>query len=735
MRKNVSNQNCTSFKKGETVSVVTVLKGKQFLDYLVPNSGVVIGSIVKVPIKNKFTIGVVWSKSSNEKNLFVKKRIYEVLNITPLCSEVREFILNISKYNIFSLNKAVRLTINPNLNLEVTKKTFFYELGIFKEIKLTPARDRVIKMISANHNKKLTELDIIAETGVSKSVLAGLEKLQLIKKTESSQDNLPLPKITFSKTLTSKQKSISKNLIKKVRSKNYSTTLLKGVTGSGKTEIYMEAISEAILLNKQVLVLFPEISLSSNFYKILKKRFENGFAEWHSGIGNSQKRSILKNILNGSLKLVFGARSAVFLPFNNLGLVVVDEEHDTSYKQEEGTLYNGRDMAVLKGYYSKAAVILVSATPSIETWVNVKNLKYDYISIKERFGNANLPVISLVDLRNNELPKNRWVSKEIIEKITNCLHRKQQSLLFINRRGYSPTLLCKKCYEAIKCNSCDCNLYEHKFLKGLLCHLCGTKYPYPDNCQFCGSANEFIQIGPGVERIEEEIVSLFPDAKVQTISSDHFRNIGELKQIFDKIIKGKIDIIIGTQIISKGHNFPLLSFVGVLDTDIALKGGDIRATERTFQLLRQVVGRSGRFNIPGEAMIQTYFPENEVMHAICNENDEDFLNLQSKMREAANVPPFSRMIAIIISGSNHKLALNFGRQLAKDIFSLNIKNIEIYGPADAKISKIRNKYRIRILLKVEKKIAIQSLLSQIIEQRKCPSFINVKIDVDPLTFT
>ena len=509
MTKNVLNQNLTSFRKGETVSVITVLKGKQFLDYLVPNSGVVIGSIVKVPIKNKFTIGVVWSKSSNEKNLFVKKRICEVLNITPLCSEVREFILNISKYNIFSLNKAVRLTINPNLNLEVTKKTFFYELGSFKEIKLTSARDRVIKMISANHNKKLTELDIIAETGVSKSVLAGLEKLQLIKKTESSQDNLPLPKITFSKTLTRKQKSISENLIKKVRSKNYSTTLLKGVTGSGKTEIYMEAISEAILLNKQVLVLFPEISLSSNFYKILKKRFENGFAEWHSGIGNSQKRSILKNILNGSLKLVFGARSAVFLPFNNLGLVVVDEEHDTSYKQEEGTLYNGRDMAVLKGYYSKASVILVSATPSIETWVNVKNLKYDYLSIKERFGNANLPVISIVDLRNNELPKNRWVSKEIIEKITNCLHRKQQSLLFINRRGYSPTLLCKKCYEAIKCNSCDCNLYEHKFLKGLLCHLCGTKYPYPDNCQFCGSANEFIQIGPGVERIEEEIVYHF----------------------------------------------------------------------------------------------------------------------------------------------------------------------------------------------------------------------------------
>ncbi|MFL2801869.1 MAG: primosomal protein N' [Paracoccaceae bacterium] len=735
MKKNVSNLSVTSFKKGETVSVVTVQKGKEFLDYLVPKDGIVIGSIVKVPLKNKITIGVVWCKGLPEQNSFVKKKIYDVINITPLSSEVREFIFKVSKYNIFSLNTAVRLTINPNLNLELTEKTFFYELGKFKKIKLTPSRDRVIKMISTNYNKKLTSSEIITETGVSKSVLVGLEKLQLIKKTEFNQESIPLPQVTFSKTLTYKQKKIAKNLREKVRAANYSTILLKGVTGSGKTEIYMEAISEAISLNKQVLVLFPEISLSSNFCAILKQRFKKGFAEWHSSIGKKQKRSILKNILNGSLKLVFGARSAVFLPFKNLGLVIVDEEHDTSYKQEEGTHYNGRDMAVLKGYYSRATVILVSATPSIETWVNVKKSKYDHISIKERFGNAILPEINIVDLRNKKLPSNRWISNNIIDKINDRINKNQQSLLFINRRGYSPTLLCRKCYMALKCQTCDSNLNEHKILKSLLCHLCGTKYPYPEKCEFCGNEKEFIPIGPGVERIEEEIVSLFPDAKVKTISSDHFGNIVELQKIFDKIISGKLDIIIGTQIISKGHNFPLLSFVGVIDIDVALQGGDIRAVERTFQLLRQVVGRSGRFNIPGEAIIQTYFPDHEVMHAIRNENDEDFLDLQSNLRKEANVPPFTRMIAVIISGANYKLAFDFARQLTKDIFSLNIKNIEIYGPADAKISKIRNKYRIRILMKVPKNFSKQELLIQIFEKRKCPSFLNLKIDVDPLSFT
>ncbi len=735
MKKNVTHFDDTLIKNGETVTVITVRKGKQYLDYLVPKDGIVIGSIVKVPIRNKLTIGIVWSKSLTVQNSYVKKKINEVLNITPLCAEVREFIFKISEYNIFSLNTAVRLVINPNLNLELTEKIFFYELGQFRVSKLSPARDKVIKMISKNCEKKFTGSEIMAETGVSKSVLVGLEKLKLIKKTLHSPEQLSTPVIKFSNTLTRKQKIIANNLREKVSSENYSTILLKGVTGSGKTEIYIEAISQAILLNKQVLVLFPEISLSSNFYKILKKRFKVGFSEWHSGIGKKEKRSILKNILNGSLKLVFGARSAVFLPFNNLGLIIVDEEHDTSYKQEEGVHYNGRDMAVLKGYYSKATVILVSATPSIETWVNVKNSKYDYKSIEERFGKAKLPEIKIVDLRDKEMPNYRWISDDILKKIDESIIKKQQSLLFINRRGYSPSLLCKKCFKAIKCLNCDYNLNEHRLFKSLLCHLCGSKYTYPTKCEFCGQEQEFIPIGTGVERIEEEILSYFPNAKVQIISSDHFKKIGELQQIFSNIISGKVDIIIGTQIISKGHNFPFLSFVGIIDIDVALKGEDIRAAERTFQLLRQVVGRSGRFDIPGEAIIQTYFPENEVMLALCNENDEDFLDLQSQIRKKANVPPFSRLIAIIISGTNYKLAFNFARQLTKDLFSLNYQSIEIYGPADAKISKIRNKFRIRILLKIPKNIPIQALLSDIIDKRKCPTNVNLTIDVDPINFT
>ncbi len=735
MKNNITNFNITSFKKGDTVSVVTVQKGKQFLDYIVPENGVVLGSIVKVPIRNKLVVGVVWSEGLSDQNLFVKKKISKVINITPLCSEEREFIAKVSKYYIFSLNTAIKLAINPSLNLELKENSFSYELGINKNFRSTVSRNKVIKMISENYDKKISRVDILTTTGVSRSVLDGLEQLKVIKKNLIEQENLSKPKITFSKTLTKKQKNIANSLKEKVRSSNYSTTLLRGVTGSGKTEIYMEAISEAISINKQVLVLFPEISLSSNFYEIIKKRFESGFAEWHSGVSRKKKRKILKNILNGSLKLVFGARSAVFLPFNNLGLVIVDEEHDNSYKQEEGTNYNGRDIAVFKGYYSKATVILVSATPSIETWVNVKKSKYDYKFIKERFGEANLPKIKLVDLKNKKLPHNRWISDDIIKNINNRINKNQQSLIFINRRGYSPTLLCKECYRAVKCNTCDFNLNEHKFLNGLLCHLCGTKYSYPEKCDHCGTRNEYISIGPGVERIQEEISSLIPNAKVQIISSDHLKNMNELKNIFNKIVNGKIDVVIGTQIIAKGHNFPLLSFVGIIDIDVALQGGDIRATEKTFQLLRQVVGRSGRFDVLGEAIIQTYFPESEVIKAICNEDDTNFLDLQSEIREIANVPPFSRMIAITITGVNHELAFNFSQQLTKDIFLLKIKNIKIYGPADAKISKIRNKYRIRILIKVQKDVMIQSFLRRIIEKRKRPASLNVTIDVDPINFT
>ena len=333
------------------------------------------------------------------------------------------------------------------------------------------------------------------------------------------------------------------------------------------------------------------------------------------------------------------------------------------------------------------------------------------------------------------MPHNRWISDDIIKKINNRINKNQQSLIFINRRGYSPTLLCKECYRAVKCNTCDFNLNEHKFLNGLLCHLCGTKYSYPEKCDHCGTRNEYIPIGPGVERIQEEISLLVPNAKVQIISSDHLKNMNELKNTFNKIVNGKIDVVIGTQIIAKGHNFPLLSFVGIIDIDVALQGGDIRATEKTFQLLRQVVGRSGRFDVSGEAIIQTYFPDSEVIKAICNEDDMNFLDLQSEIREIANVPPFSRMIAITITGVNHELAFNFSQQLTKDIFLLKIKNIKIYGPADAKISKIRNKYRIRILIKVQKDVMIQSFLRRIIEKRKRPASLNVTIDVDPINFT
>ena len=734
-RKSFQNSSSLFLEEGDTATVVTTQRGKELLNYLVPKGGVPLGGIVNVPIRSKIVLGVVWSKGKSSQTSYKKKKISKVLDLPILKSEVRNFLQKSSEYNLFSLNAALRLCLNPNLNLEKSYYNYFYALGCEKIGKLTPQRKRVLDILSSKRKEQIGKSELISKSKVSETVIRGLEKKGYITKISVPiNDNFAAIKATFSTTLSKYQKKVSENLRSKVKSESYSTTMLKGVTGSGKTEVYMDAIAEAILLGRQVLVLFPEISLSTTFVERLQNRFKFGFAEWHSTISKKEKRRILKSVLDGSLKIIFGARSAVFLPFHDLGLVIVDEEHDSSYKQEEGLRYHGRDMAVLKGLYSDAAVILVSATPSLETWVNVLEMKYHGEVLPERFGNATLPKVSLVDLRVNSLERNKWLSKEIIERVSWQIERKQQSLLFLNRRGYTPVLICESCFETLTCKSCDAKLAEHKLFQALLCHLCGARYPSPKFCPSCRNESSYVPIGPGIERIEEEARSLFPNARIELLSSDHYNSLEDLKECFGRITNGEVDIIIGTQLISKGHNFPFLSFVGVLDVDLALQGCDIRAAENTFQLLRQVIGRAGRFEISGEAYIQTYFPEHPVMKTLCAYDDEIFMTEQKNLRELARVPPFGRMVALIISSSIHEVAMKFAKDLTKEMFSLQKYDVEIYGPADARISKIRKKYRVRILLKAPKMIPIQSLLKNILVKKKLQRTINLTIDVDPINF-
>ena len=723
------------FDEGETVAVVTIQKGKEFLDYLVPKGGVRVGAIVKVPIRKGAVLGVVWSIGFLGQSAYEKKEISQVLDLPCLQTDVRDFLRRSSEYNIFSLNTVIRLSLNPNLNLEIANTSYGYELGGQKIKRISLERKRVLDVLSSEGKEPLNKLDLMKSANVSDSVIRNLEKKGVIKKLVTQKPN-DFSKIetSFSNTLSKVQKKVSDELRSKVKSKTYSTTLLKGVTGSGKTEVYMDAIAEAISKGTQVLVLFPEINLSTTFFERLKVRFKTGFAEWNSSISKMKKRKVLMGVLDGSLKLVLGARSAVFLPFNNLGLVVVDEEHDTSYKQEEGPRYHGRDMAVLKGFYSNATVLLVSATPSVETWVNTLEKKYQSNTLSERFGNASLPKVSLVDLRGRLHQKGQWLSQEVVEKVSFCLANKTQSLLFLNRRGYSPLLICEKCFQMLSCRNCDAKLAEHKLYNALLCHLCGTKYDFPKTCPSCHSDSSYIPVGPGIEKIEEETRYLFPSANIELLSSDHYQNPSDLKGCLERITSGEIDIIIGTQVISKGHNFPLLSFVGVIDVDLALRGGDIRAAENTFQLLRQVIGRAGRFNTDGEAYIQTYFPEDPVMKALCAENDENFIFLQKELRESAQVPPFGRMVALIISGPVHQTAMSFAKNLVTQILFLKDYGVEIFGPADARISKIRKKFRVRVLLKSSKAVAMQGLLKGALKKVSPPSGVTLTIDVDPISF-
>ncbi len=734
-RKSTHTNETSFFREGETVSVVTLQKGTDFLDYLVPEGGVELGSFVKVPLRNKIILGIVWSKERSTKTTYDKKEISKVLNLPSLTDDVRNFLKRCSEYNIFSLNTALRLCVSPNLNLENSDSESFYEIGIQETKRLTPERKRVLDSLSIIGQAPISKTDLIKVSKVSESVIRNMEKRNIIRKISVERTN-DFAKIqpSFSKTLSDSQKHVSDDLRLKVKSESYSTTLLKGVTGSGKTEVYMDAIAEAILLGHQVLVLFPEIGLSTTFAERFQKRFKCGFAEWHSEISVKQKRNILRAVLDGSLKLVFGARSAVFLPFNNLGLIIVDEEHDSSYKQEENIRYHARDMAVLKGSYSQAPVILVSATPSLETWVNALEMKYEGKSLPKRFGNALLPNVTLVDMRQKSSKEHQWLSKEIVKKIECNMKKKQQSLLFLNRRGYSPLIMCKHCFHVLTCRNCDAKLADHKLHQALLCHLCGSRYELPKTCPSCHKNFCHISIGPGIERIEEEIRSIFPTAVIELLSSDHYNESENLKDCFKRIACGKVDIIIGTQMISKGHNFPLLSFVGIIDVDLALKGGDIRAAENTFQLLRQVIGRAGRHEIAGEAYVQTYFPDDTVMKTLCMANDDEFMFFQKKLRELAKVPPFGRMVALIVSGSVRDNSMDYAQRLVKKMFALKKYNVEIYGPADARVSKIRKKFRVRILLKASKFLPIQPLVKNILLDTRPPRGVRVTIDVDPITF-
>lgn len=509
-------------------------------------------------------------------------------------------------------------------------------------------------------------------------------------------------------------------------------SVLQGVTGSGKTEVYFHLIADVIKQGKQALLMLPEIALSSQIIDRFTERFGFKPDVWNSSVTPAKKRKLLARILEGDAKIVIGTRSSLFLPYKDLNLIIIDEEHDASYKQESGVLYNARDMAVLRSHIFGHSLILGSATPSIETLHNTNNGKYNLVKLAHRFGEATMPDVKIIDMRMQKLEKSTWLSRELKDAIASELGAGNQAMLFLNRRGYAPMMLCTSCGHRVTCKSCSSWMVMHKARKRLECHHCGDMSAIKTLCKECGVEDSFIACGPGVERIAEEVAGCFQNARIQLMTKEEMSSEAAIHTILKKIENQEIDILIGTQVITKGYHFPKLSLVGVIDADIGLSGGDLKGSERAFQLLHQVSGRAGRESVRGMVYLQTYDPESRLIKLLQNNEFEEFSRHELGTRADSNMPPFARMVSVLLSGRGEERVRLEAEGLAR--LAPRHESVRVMGPVPAMMSKLQDKYRYRILLVTDRKIDVQSYMKQWFERRKLPSYIHIKIDVDPYSF-
>lgn len=667
----------TEFSCGDIVKVVLPLASDGY-DYIVPeNLELCVGDFVRVPLRNKEEVGVVFSEKKEPLDYDisrVRKIISKVKNYKLLPTQI-EFVLRVADYNLTQVGNVLKMVMGFD---EVFSST-----------------------------------------------------IPRVKKTNYNPTYV-------SPELSQEQKNAVDVLSKKLGA-GFSVSLLDGITGSGKTEVYFNVINEALKKPEaQVLIMLPEISLTGQFLSKFKDRFGILPVLWHSSVTKAQRRDNWKAIISGDARVIVGTRSSLFLPYKNLSLIVLDEEHDGSYKQEEGVIYQGRDMAVLKSMVDKIPIILASATPSIETINNVNLGKYSVVKLTSRFGSAVMPDVELIDMRQNQPAKESWgkawLSSILVKQIEEKLSAKEQVMLYINRRGYAPLVLCGKCGHRIQCPNCNVYLTAHnKDDTRCCCHHCGYSMRLPKVCPKCQAEDSWTLCGPGIERIEEEVKNRFPMASVETISSDIITSQTRLNEIISKIAKSEVDIIIGTQILVKGHHFPNLTLVGVVDGDMSFSSSDLRANENTFQLLTQVSGRAGRDVKKGNVVIQTYNPENSVMQAIKNNDREAFVKQELIDRQNAMMPPFSKLGALILSSKN-KLALENVCAKLRQKMPVGLDNIQVYGPIDSPLSYLKNNYRKRFLLVVDRKIKIQDILKRWVSMVNIPSSVKLKVDIDPYNF-
>ncbi|TAJ83000.1 primosomal protein N' [Reyranella sp.] len=719
-----------------TVKVLLPLPLADAYDYRVPaEMHLVPGHFVVVPLGKREMVGVVWGAGTGEVPQAKLRDVIGVLPALPMADAMRRFVDWVSAYTLMPPGAVLRMAMSAPSALEAPKTELVYRAAEQSDdaaLKLTAARRRVLDQLKDGPAMPAAELAHLA--GVGTSVVKTMASVGLLEAVERVvRRSFPQPDgMRDGPILSPAQKTAADGLVEKVKAHAFSAMLLDGVPGAGKTEVYFEAIAAALAAGRQVLVLLPEIALTAQWLRRFEDRFGAPPAPWHSGLTSLERRETWRAIAEGRVGVVVGARSALFLPFANLGLIVVDEEHDGSFKQDEGVVYNARDMAVVRARLASAPVVLASATPSLESVVNVKTGRYGEVHLPGRHGGHQLATLSAVDMRRDPPARGRWLSPPVVEAMKTALAAGEQTLLFLNRRGYAPITLCRACGHGLECPQCSAWLVEHRFRRSLVCHHCGHTEAPAHSCKHCGAVDQFVACGPGVERLAEEAQELFPEARLELFTSDSLMNRDEAEAAVDRMINGEIDILIGTQMAAKGHHFPNLTLVAVIDADLGLNGGDLRAAERTFQLLYQVAGRAGREGRPGRALIQTHNPEHAVMQALVSGDRDRFVEVELADREVAGMPPYGRLASLIISGPDPAAVDNVCAALARG--APHREGITVLGPSTAPLALLRGRHRRRFLLKTSRDVAVQPILHAWLERIGLPGSVRLQVDVDPYSF-
>ena len=717
-----------------SVRVVVFQHGLGALDYAVPAGlDLAPGDAVQVPLGPRIITGVVWDAGRLEGRDVAPARLRSVaarLDMPPLAEPLRRLCEWVADYYLSNLAGVIRM-VWPSVAFLGDREVIEYRLGGPPPLRLTPARAAALAKLAGRQGivRDLTRL-----AGVSEAVIRGLVKAgTLVPVLVGADRALALPDPDFAPpALEALQAAAAGEIADAVRDGDFAPFLLEGVTGSGKTEVYFEAVAAAIRGGGQALVLVPEIALTAPWLARFAQRFGCAPVSWHSDLKASERRAAWAAVADGRAKVVVGARSALFLPFKDLRVTIVDEAHETSFKQEEGVHYHARDVAVIRAREEAAVVVLATATPAIETQVQAARGTYRHLVLPARFGGATMPDIKAVDLRRYPPARGQWLSPPLAAAVTATLERGEQALLFLNRRGYAPLTLCRTCGERIQCPNCTAWMVEHRLSRRLACHHCGHQTPVPAACPACGEADSLVACGPGVERIAEEVAHVWPAARTAIVTSDTVNSPAKAAALVAAVEAREIDLLIGTQMITKGYHFPELTLVGVVDADLGLSGGDLRAGERTFQQVAQVAGRAGRGAKPGRVLIQTHQPQARLMQALVAGDSSAFYAAETETRRDLGLPPFGRLAAIIVSSEDEAAALAAARAIGAA--APLVAGLLVLGPAAAPLAMLRGRYRQRLLVQAVRSLALQRVLRDWLGAVAVPGNVRVVVDIDPYSF-